>query len=137
MEYMKEVDSALEMRQERAKVSNKDAAEAFRVKHEEKKQKLLHQTSVVDTAKAAADEVADEAIAAFFYGNGLSFNVANDAPDSLYRNMVKAIKMTSPGYGPPGKNKLWLAHCSTSCINQPTGKSKRLRRMAICVHVMV
>lgn len=75
-------------------------------RHEEKKQRLMEQKSLLGSMKCAADEVADEAIARWFYANGISFNAASMEEDSLYREMITAIKRSSDGYTPPGRKVL-------------------------------
>ena len=51
-------------------------------------------------------DLADQAIAKFFYANGLSFAAADPAAGSYYRNMVDAIKSVRPSYVPPGRQKI-------------------------------
>ncbi|KAL1530345.1 hypothetical protein AB1Y20_001254 [Prymnesium parvum] len=79
-------------------------------RHEEKKQRLMEQKTLLGSMKCAADEVADEAIARWFYANGISFNAASMEADSLYRDsgriMITAIKRSSDGYTPPGRKIL-------------------------------
>ena len=57
--------------------------------------------------KMAECLIADEAIAKFFYANGIPFEVARaSGGDSLYRDMVRAIQATPAGYIPPNNNKI-------------------------------
>ena len=67
-----------------------------------KKQKLVLQQQGIKAGFSNAEAaVADAAIAKFFYANGLNFGAADSAPDSYYRDMVRAIKAAPLGYQPP------------------------------------
>eukprot|EP00966_Prymnesium_polylepis_P006813 156832-Prymnesium_polylepis.1 len=51
--------------------------------------------------------VADNAIAKFFYANGVTFGAARDAgTSSYYREMVVAIQNAPAGYTPPNSKAL-------------------------------
>lgn len=56
--------------------------------------------------KAEAAELADKAIAKFFYANGLPFSAASHEADSYYRDMISSIQKASSSYVPPGANAL-------------------------------
>ena len=67
---------------------------------------LQRQQTLCQSLSAAESEVADCAIARFFYANGLGFAAADSQPGSYYRAMVDAIKATKPSYVPPSSNKI-------------------------------
>ena len=74
---------------------------------EAKAQKIeQRQMSVREGFRSAEATVADRAIAKFFYTNAISFGSADSAPDSYYREMVRAIQAAGPGYVPPAQDKL-------------------------------
>ena len=56
--------------------------------------------------KSAEVQMADEALARFWYSNALPFGTADTSPSSYYMQMVRAIQAAPPGYMPPNKNKL-------------------------------
>ena len=66
----------------------------------------LRQEGIKAGFKSAESACADQAIARFFYSNGLNFGAADVLPDSYYREMVRAIQATPPGYMPPNAQKL-------------------------------
>ena len=49
---------------------------------------------------------ADQAIANWFYANGMSFVAASHEQESYYREMVKKIQAAPVGYIPPNRFKL-------------------------------
>ena len=72
-----------------------------------KKQKVeLQQQGIKAGFNSAEVTIADLAIANFFYANAISFGAADAAPDSYYREMVRAIKAAPAGYRPPTKNAI-------------------------------
>lgn len=72
-----------------------------------KAQKMeLKQQGLRSSFKAAEVDIADHAIADFFYANGISFSAADTAVDSLYMQMVRAIQAAPAGYVPPERKKL-------------------------------
>ena len=54
----------------------------------------------------AQNDVADMAIAEFFFANGLSFAAADPSPGSYYHQMIATIKATTSGYVPPRSAKI-------------------------------
>lgn len=72
-----------------------------------KQQKLeLKQLGIRTSLKTAEAEVADRAIANFFYANGIAFNIADPRVDSYFKAMCRAIKAAPEGYVPPNLNAL-------------------------------
>ena len=73
-----------------------------------KAQKLeLAQQSIKGSFKAAEATVADNAIAKFFYANGITFGAARDAgAGSYYYEMVRAIQAAPKNYVPPNARAL-------------------------------
>lgn len=69
-------------------------------------QARLKQQNVRSGLKAAEAAAADQAIAKFFYANGIGFSSASSEPTSLYREMVRAIQSAPVGYTPPNRTKL-------------------------------
>ena len=62
----------------------------------------MHLLTGIRSAFASCEvTAADNAIAQFFYANGLNFGAADSAPDSYYRDMVRAIQAAPIGYSPP------------------------------------
>lgn len=76
----------------------------------------LQQTSMKTSLQVAQTNVADQAIAQFFYANGLPFSCASTEADSYYKEMIAAIKNTPPSYSPPNASKISVAHCWMSAI---------------------
>ena len=68
--------------------------------------KELRQEGIRAGFKSAEATAADEAIARFFYANGLNFGAADCAVDSFYREMVTAIQAAPPSYIPPNPKAL-------------------------------
>ena len=62
------------------------------------KQVALKQQCLRAGIKNAETDAADKAIANFFYGNAIPFSAASAEQDSLYREMISAIKNAPPGY---------------------------------------
>ena len=92
------------VKEEHTRLVNEQAAEALQ---EAKLAKALQrQTTLGQSLGAAASDVADHAMARFFYANGLSFAAADTSPGSYYRTMVDAIRGTKPSYVPPNRNKI-------------------------------
>lgn len=79
---------------------------ARQVQEQRNAQKKMLQQGLVTSLKAAEIAVADNAIAKFFYANGISFNVADEASGSYYHEMIQAIKATPSSYHPPGRRKI-------------------------------
>ena len=90
-------------KQEQLKLVSDQADKAL---NDAKLAKMLRQPNIGLSLNAAESEVADHAIARFFYANGLSFAAADSQPGSYYRSMVEAIKATISGYIPPNYNKI-------------------------------
>ena len=67
---------------------------------------LQRQQSLGQSFGSAESDLADHAIAKFFYANGLSFAAADTSAGSYYRSMVDAIKGVRPSYVPPGAHKI-------------------------------
>ena len=89
---------------------------------------LQRQQSLGQSFGAAESEVADHAIARFFYANGLSFAAADTTPGSYYRSMVDAIRGVKPSYVPPGQHKIagsLLERCHT---NMEADIEKRVKK---------
>mmetsp|Transcript_15687 Transcript_15687/g.27266 ORF Transcript_15687/g.27266 Transcript_15687/m.27266 type:complete len:207 (+) Transcript_15687:3-623(+) len=80
--------------------------EAERQLCQAKVQKVLVQPGIRGSLKTAEAVNADEAIARFFYVNGISFAAADTAVDSYYKEMCRAIKAAPMGYIPPNRNAL-------------------------------
>eukprot|EP00327_Prymnesium_parvum_P021228 CAMPEP_0113236624 /NCGR_PEP_ID=MMETSP0008_2-20120614/4192_1 /TAXON_ID=97485 /ORGANISM="Prymnesium parvum" /LENGTH=214 /DNA_ID=CAMNT_0000083637 /DNA_START=363 /DNA_END=1003 /DNA_ORIENTATION=- /assembly_acc=CAM_ASM_000153 len=74
--------------------------EAERQLCQAKVQKVLVQPGIRGSLKTAEAVNADEAIARFFYVNGISFAAADTAVDSYYKEMCRAIKAAPMGYIP-------------------------------------
>lgn len=67
----------------------------------------MRQMGIKAGFKAAEASVADEAIAKFFYANGVTFGAARDVSSgSYYKEMVAAIQAAPPGYVPPNAKTL-------------------------------
>ena len=66
----------------------------------------LRQEGIKAGFKTAESALADQAIAKFFYANGLNFAAADCKADSYYREMVAAIRATPPTYVPPNPVRL-------------------------------
>jgi hypothetical protein len=66
----------------------------------------LVQQGIKAGLKVADSVVADHAIANFFYANAIPFGAADNAEDSLYRVMVRAIQQAPPAYVPPNRGAL-------------------------------
>jgi hypothetical protein len=81
-------------------------AAAEELKNNKLAKALQRQQSLGQSFGAAESDLADQAIAKFFYANGLSFAAADPAAGSYYRNMVDAIKSVRPSYVPPGRQKI-------------------------------
>lgn len=74
-----------------------------------KAQKLtLRQEGIRAGFRLAECDLADRAVAKFFYANGVSFNVAGEGGSSLcyFREMCDAIRKTPASYVPPSRGKL-------------------------------
>ena len=75
-----------------------------------KEAKLLRaaqrQQSLGESWGKAENDVADAAIARFFYANGLSFAAADNREGSYYRQMIAAIKGSTSTYLPPSNVKI-------------------------------
>ena len=80
------------------------AMKLAKVKHEKD---ALKQMGIKSGFRAAEAEVADQAVANFFYGHGISFNAAGDTgPSTLFTKMVRAIQSAPTGWKPPCRKKL-------------------------------
>jgi hypothetical protein len=64
------------------------------------------QQSIRAGFKSAEATAADDAIAHFFFANGLNFGAADCTTDSYYREMVVAIQAAPAGYVPPNAKAL-------------------------------
>ena len=97
-------DKKRKVKEEHSKLVAVHADEALKeaklVKAEQRQQSLGRSFG------SAESEVADVAVARFFYANGLSFAAADNAPGSFYRQMVDALKATKSSYVPPNYNKI-------------------------------
>lgn len=71
----------------------------------EQKRQMIQQ-GIREGFKATETEVADLAIARFFYANALSFAAADHHQDSIYQEMVRAIRNTPASYIPPNRCKI-------------------------------
>lgn len=82
--------------------------EEYRIKkvEHEKQQATLVQQKIRVGLKMAECAAADDAIADFFFANGISFNVADNSINSYYHRMISAIRQTPAGYIPPNAAKL-------------------------------
>ena len=83
----------------------KEEAEVAAREHASK-QARLKQSCIRAGLKSLEVDEADEAIANFFYANGLSFAAASTEQMSYYREMVKKIQAAPTGYIPPHRRKL-------------------------------
>lgn len=70
------------------------------------KQAKLRQQGLRASMSVAESAIADEAIAKWFYAQGIPFHAANHSPGSYYQEMIDAIRNAPEGYVPPGHNKL-------------------------------
>ena len=66
----------------------------------------MEQTSLPGTMQRVETELADKAVAQFFYSNGISFTAADTRVDSIYMAMIRAIKQAPASYVPPNQYKL-------------------------------
>ena len=66
----------------------------------------LRQESLKAGFKSAESTCADNAVAKFFYANGLNFGAADCKVDSYYREMVRAIQAAPLSYVPPRPERL-------------------------------
>lgn len=70
------------------------------------KQQKFEQKGIRASFGVAASEVADKAVANFFYANGLSFSAADSSQGSYYQQMIRAIQAAPSGWKPPNSNKI-------------------------------
>lgn len=68
--------------------------------------KEFRQQSIRSGFRSAESEVADRAIAEFFYANALPFSIADTSVDSYYMQMVNALRATPSSYVPPSSKKI-------------------------------
>ena len=66
----------------------------------------LRQQSIRSGFKTAEATFVDQAIARFFYANGINFGAADCSTDSYYREMVRALQAVPSGYVPPNPKAL-------------------------------
>ena len=97
------------------------------------------QQSLGASFNAAQNDVADAAIARFFYSNGLSFSAADSKPGSYYTEMVAAIRNTTSNYVAPNANKIagpLLESCHTHMeanIKERDAKGQLSERFGVSV----
>jgi hypothetical protein len=99
-----QTETARAAKQEHTAVVQADKDVAMRLVKAQKTE--MRQTSVREGFRSAEATVADRAIAKFFYTSAISFGSADSAPDSYYREMVRAIQAAGPSYVPPNQKKL-------------------------------
>lgn len=85
-------------------LAEEEAASAAK-KHASEQAKLK-QVNIKSSLQSGEVVAADEAIANFFYANGISFSAASSEETSLYRQMIRAIQAAPIGYVPPNPKKL-------------------------------
>lgn len=96
-----QVHAKRKLKEEQQALHQEEAADHLR-KAKEAKLALVQQ-GIRGSFKSAEALVADEAIAQWFYANGIPFHAADSAADSLYKDMVRAIKAAPVGYVPPNR----------------------------------
>lgn len=99
---------------------NREESEQILRLEKAKKAAALKQLGIKASFKSAETLAADMAIAKFFYGNAISFAAADSKSDSLYKDMIRAVKGTASGYTPPNFNAIagpLLDACYSQMLN--------------------
>ena len=93
------VSAKRERKEEHTQLVVQEQDSALRVLKAQKTE--LRQQSIRAGFKSAESTFADQAIAKFFYANGINFAAADCSTDSYYREMVRAIQLAPASYVPP------------------------------------